>query len=75
MPNLAADVTPCGTGEEQGMTDEYAIFNEADFNRGMHYFIVTEVNDFMNIARITGYTPVDYTTFINPPVDDSVYGC
>jgi len=59
----------------QGMTDEYAIFNEWDFNRGMQYFIVTEVNDFMNVAHITGYEPIDYTTFITPPVDDSVYGC
>jgi hypothetical protein len=67
---------------EQGYkTDRYS-FNEELFDNGEMYFMVFDegyfcdyhdyIGDFAETTYADFITP---TTFINPPVDDSVYGC
>jgi hypothetical protein len=59
--------------EKQGCEINEAAFNEEDFNDGAVYF------ELYGIAVVNSYSTQDpiipYTTFINPPVDESVYGC
>jgi hypothetical protein len=58
---------------EQGAEINPAIFNEEDFNDGAVYF---ELYGYMAVNMYsTQEVEIPYTTFINPPVDDSVYGC
>lgn len=72
---------------KQGNWTDNDIFCEKDFNAGMVYFVV-EDGRFGNVAEyhllnwpqfvysdFISSTKSDYTTFITPPTDDSVYGC
>lgn len=60
----------------QGNETDLILFCEEDFNKGMTYFLA-ENKKYGNVADCTvkNYTQIPYTTFINPPSDESVYGC
>jgi hypothetical protein len=61
---------------EQGYAVIDDLFNEDDFKAGMKYFVAEE-GRCANVSteHLRGQTETDYPTFINTPVDDSVYGC
>lgn len=70
---------------EQGYAVIDDLFNEDDFKAGMKYFVAEEgrcanvSNQHLRDQAIYFYSDFivkpEPTTFINPPVDDSVYGC
>jgi hypothetical protein len=59
---------------EQGYKTEHESFNENSFNEGDVYFHVGNTH-IWNLCSDLLLPVIPYTTFINPPVDDSVYGC
>jgi hypothetical protein len=62
--------------EMQGYGNHYGLFSKEDFEKGDKYFS-TFGNDIYGCQGFVApsETETTYTTFINPPVDDSVYGC
>lgn len=60
--------------EMQGYARLPLYLDEDDFNDGHTLFAVNDLGFIGNWCK-TNVPIIPYTTFINPPTDESVYGC
>jgi hypothetical protein len=61
----------------QGYRTDKVLFSRMDFLVLDHIYFAVENREYLNLTEIAAnsYIKTTYTTFINPPTDDSVYGC